>query len=138
MGCSASNAASDLTNRAREQSAQREQLIHSIMNESIRDPFTGRMVQRDYDSAAVEAQLRQARGTLATLGHSDSADAERYGAPSPMFVNGEVYQTTEVHRESDGRIYREGVRWNGPLMSRVRVREERDGGDYTRVVAEAR
>ncbi len=138
MGVTASNATSDLANRAREQAAQREQLIRSVMGEPVRDPLTGQMVQRDYDSAAVEAQLRQARGTLKTLGHADSPDAERYGAPSPMFVNGELYQTTEVHRESDGRIYREGVRWNGPLMSRVRVREERDGGDYTRVVAEAR
>ena len=128
MGCSASNAASDLTERAAAQAFTREELIRQVMAQD----------GVDYDSAAVEAQLRQARATLRTLGHADSADAERYGAPSPMFVRGEVYQTTEVDRRADGSIIREGVAWNGPLMKRVRVREEMDGGDFTRVVAEAR
>lgn len=96
------------------------------------------MVQRDRDSAAAELQLRQARGVLKTLGHADSADAERYGAPSPMFVCGEMYQTFEVERRSDGSIVRHGIALNGPLVKHVRVREEPDGGDFTRVVAEAR
>ncbi len=138
MGCSASNASSDLSERAAAQVAARDALIKQVMNEPIKDPLTGEMVQRDYDSAVVEAQLRQARATLKTLGHNDSPDGERYGAPAPMFVRGEVYQTAEVERRPDGAIVRTGYNWNGPLMKRVRVREEPDAGPFTRVVAEAR
>jgi hypothetical protein len=142
MGCSASNAqadiASNLSDRAARQAFTREELIRQIMGAPQRDPVTGKMIEHDYDSAAVAADLAQARAALKTYRHDDSPDAERFGAPTPMFVRGEVYQTELVQREADGRIYREGVRRNGPLVSRVRVREELDGGEFTRVVAEAR
>lgn len=142
MGCSASNAqadiASNLSERAARQAFTREELIRQLMGSPQQDPATGRMVQLDYDSAAVAADLQAARAALRTYRHDDSPDAERFGAPAPMFVRGEVYQTELVQREADGRIYREGVRRNGPFVARVRVREERDGGDFTRVVAEAR
>lgn len=128
MGCSATNASSDLAERARAQAFTRDELIRQIMSQG----------GLDYDSAAAEAQLRQARATLRTLGHADSPDAERYGAPAPMHVRGELYETTEVDRRSDGSIIRTGVTWNGPLMKTVRVREEPEGGNFTRVVAEAR
>ncbi len=138
MGCSASNAASDLAERTRAQAFTREELIRQIMSRPERDPLTGKMVQVDYDTAAVRAQLEYARNVLKIKRHDDSPDAERYGAPVPMFVRGEVYETELVQRESDGRIYREGVRRNGPFVARVRVREEVDGGPFTRIVAEAR
>jgi len=142
MGCSASNAqaeiASNHSERAARQAFTREELIRQVMGAPQRDPLTGKMVYHDYDSAAVQADLLQARAALRTYRHDDSPDADRYGAPAPMFVRGEIYQTELVQREADGRIYREGVRRNGPLVSRVRVREELDGGDFTRVVAEAR
>jgi len=128
MGCSATNVASDLSERASNQALLRDELIARLMTEE----------GVDRDTAQIQAQLRQARGVLKTLGHQDSPDAERYGAPVPMFVRGEVYQTTEVDRRSDGSIVRQGVTWNGPLMKRVKVREEPEGGDFTRVVAEAR
>jgi hypothetical protein len=127
MGCSASNAGAELADRAARQNQLREELIRKQLGG-----------EGDVDSTAIDAQLRQARGVLKTYRHDDSPDAARFGAPAPMMIKGEAYQTTQVYRDSDGRIVREGVRFNGPQMVTARVREEVDGGPYTRVVAEVR
>ena len=163
MGCTASNAANDLADRAAMQAAMREGFLRNeneaelarIRSEGEQAGLSSQEIERHCEMAYLSDQqirdmLRQGRGTLKTLGHGvaptvnrilghdpDPRQIQRDGVAAPMFVRGELYETTEVRKEG-GRTIREGVTWNGPLMKRVRVREEVDGGEFTRVVAEAR
>ncbi|SRR5712691_1295617 len=127
MGCSATNASSDLEARAQEQEALRVELI--------RRQFAAE--GKDFDSVAVDAQLRQAAATLRVYRHDQSPDADRFGAPVRAFCHGELYETESVHRDSGGDKITSLVTRNGPLVKRTRVREVQLA-EHTRVVVEVR
>jgi hypothetical protein len=122
MGCSASNAATDLADRARRQAGVREQLARKLFED------------QGLTSEEVDRKLSEARAVLRVHRHDNSPDAEQYGSPVPALYNGEAYETAEVATLSGGDRLHTLVRPVGGGRSEVvKVRMVREGGEFTRV-----
>jgi hypothetical protein len=127
MGCSASAAGSDLSARAQEHAALRNSLIEKMAEEH------GIPIER------AQEMVMGARRRLSLQGGNSSPNLTEHGVAAPVVIGGETYGTTEVDYRSGGDRVLTVVRpIGGGRFATRRVRQCVDGGDYTRVVAEAR
>jgi len=127
MGCSASTAGSDLSARAQEHAALREALIDKIAEERGISPDLAREM------------VMGARRRLALQGGDSSPNLAQHGVAAPVVIKGESYGVTDVEYRGGGDRVLTAVRpLGGGRFATRKVRQCVDGGDYTRVVADAR
>lgn len=135
MGCSATNASSDLSQQAARHAAMREGMIEleaKTLHENSGRPYEECL-------AKVKDTVDSARRRIRLSGGEQQPNLADHGVAAPVTIGGETYSTTGVHYERGGDRIIEAVRpLGGGRFATKRITMRVDGGERTRVVTEVR
>lgn len=135
MGVSASNVSSDLADKAKLHAAARESMIESEAKHYAER--TG--MDLDQATRVVRDTVDGARRRMKLAGGEQTPNFVDHGIAAPVTINGEVFGTYGVEYHKGGDRTMEVSRPIGAgRFETKRIRLCVDGGERTRVVAEAR
>lgn len=135
MGVSASNASTDLADRARAHASAREGMIEA----QIKDHMERTGMDYGQASQLVRTTIEGARRRLKLAGGEQTPNFNDHGVAAPVMVHGEIYQTEGVDYHKGGdRTLHVARPIGGGRFARRTIELKVDGGERTRVVASAR